>query len=172
MKMMGEDLGVIPPEVRSVMHQLNVPGVRIMRWERRYYYEGHPFILADDYDTISMTSLSTHDSESLAEWWEQFPHDAKLFAHTFNIPYHEKVSHHMRELILKLSHHTSSQYHVNPLQEYLDLEPKWSFENPAQERINIPGTISPFNWTFQVIPPIEEWTQDTHFAEKVKHLLP
>ncbi len=167
MKIMGEDLGVIPPEIRQVMNRQHIPGLRIMRWERNYHHNGHPFIPGDQYDPISMTSLTTHDSETMAEWWEKFPNDAKLFAHTFGIPDQEKISKEMRHQILKISHQTTSQYHVNPLQEYLDLEPKWSFESPSLERINIPGTISDFNWTFQFIPSVEEWTEDPHFIHQV-----
>lgn len=171
MKIMGEDLGIIPPEVRQIMHQLDVPGLRVMRWERDYHQEGHPFISQQNYEPISITTVSTHDSESLSEWWITYPDDARSFAHAFHIPYHETLSTEMRYQLLKISHHTTSQYHINPLQEYLDLIFEWQFERPSLERINIPGTISPFNWTFQILPSVEEWTSDVHFQKKVASLL-
>ena len=54
--------------------------------------------------------------------------------------------------ILRESHHSSSLFHINLLQEYLALFPELVWPNPDDERINIPGTISDYNWSYRFRP--------------------
>jgi 4-alpha-glucanotransferase len=169
MLLLGEDLGIIPTRVREIMTELCIPGTRVMRWEKNWDTTKN-FIPGNQYPPLSMTTLSTHDSETLAEWWDLNPAEAQAFTQTFSLPYEEKVTPSLRFKILQASHQTSSYFHINPLQEYLSLEQDWSFTDPKQERINIPGTVTPFNWTFRTLPPIEEWTTRQTFSDQVKKL--
>ena len=49
--------------------------------------------------------------------------------------------------------------------------PELVWENPDDERINVPGTISPTNWTYRVRPTVEEILAHEGLAEEVKKLL-
>jgi 4-alpha-glucanotransferase len=58
----AEDLGVVPPFVRRSLAQLGIPGYRVLRWE------------SDDpatYPACSVATTGTHDTSSLAVWWEE-----------------------------------------------------------------------------------------------------
>lgn len=66
----GEDLGVIPNYVRSVMRDLELPGYKIVRWEREWDEQGQPYKDTRDYPWVSVAAVSTHDTETLADWWE------------------------------------------------------------------------------------------------------
>ena len=66
----GEDLGTVPTEVRKTMADLGICGTKVMRWER-YWEEGGAFIPLDKYPQESMTTVSTHDSETLLGWWQE-----------------------------------------------------------------------------------------------------
>lgn len=149
----GEDLGVIPPEVRACMHRLGICGTKVMRWEK--YWDGdHSFIPLDKYPLDSMTTVSTHDSETLEQWWAREGYD---FAQSKGWEHKNTLSEDQRLQILWDSHHSSSLFHVNLFQEYLALFPDmiWG-DDPQNERINVPGEVTPFNWTYRFKPSVEQ----------------
>jgi 4-alpha-glucanotransferase len=153
----AEDLGTVPTSVRECMKRLGVCGTKVMRWERRYDSD-RSFIKPKDYPTLSMTTLSTHDSEPLEEWWDNAPDEAEEFAETLDIPYSTLLYPETRAAVLKESHRTNSLFHINLLQEYLDVFTELTWENPSDDRINIPGKILDSNWTYRFLPTLQEIT--------------
>ena len=103
-----------------------------------------------------MTTVSTADSEPLQLWWQTHAEDAKAFAALFHWTYSPDLTHEQRLQILHAAHHTPSLFHINLLQEYLALFPELVWENPADERINIPGKVLPTNWTYRFRLSVEE----------------
>lgn len=126
MKPIAEDLGIVPDEVREVLKELGIPGTKVMRWEKDPVYQ---------YPSSSMTTVSTHDTETLLDWLQG------------------EASYDVIRKILFKSHHSSSQYHINLLHEYFSLIPNFSRKN---ERINIPGKVLDTNWRYRFRPSIEE----------------
>lgn len=151
----GEDLGDVPPIVRESMRALGICGTKVMRWERRWE-EDKSFIPPNAYPPESMSTVSTHDSETLHQWWEIYPQEARDFASVAGINYSEKMTPSLRKEILRACHHSGSLFHINLLQEYLALIPEMVSEKPEEERINIPGTFSDFNWSYRFKPQVEE----------------
>lgn len=151
----GEDLGVVPSEVRLSLKKLGICGTKVMRWERRWNTD-KGFINPLDYDPISMTTASTHDSETLQLWWAHQRREARLYANDLGWTYQPELSQEQRMSILMASHQSSSIFHVNLLQEYLALIPEMTWPNPVDERINLPGTISNANWTYRFKPSVED----------------
>lgn len=152
----GEDLGVVPQEVRHVMAKLGICGTKVVRWERQWEADGHPFIPGDHYPEISVTTVSTHDSEPLQLWWKELPKEAAGYAQKHGWSYESHLSpDHLREM-LKESHSTKSLFHINPLQEYLALFPELIWGGPEEERINVPGTTAATNWSYRLHPSMEE----------------
>lgn len=154
----AEDLGVVPPVVGPILKELGICGTKVMRWERNWKQENHLYIPLNHYPPISLTTLSTHDSETLDQWWSLYPDEAKPFAMNKGWTYTPTLTPEQRQQILWDSHHTSSLFHINLLQEYLRLFPELCSENTDDDRINIPGTILAVNWTFRFHVPIEEIT--------------
>lgn len=151
----GEDLGSIPPIVPPILRSLGICSTKVMRWTRRW--EGDlSFIPPEEYPPLSLTCVSTHDSPTLQQWWAQFPYEAEIFAKEKGWIYTKELSAQQREEILLSSHKTASLFHINLLQEYLALFPDLVWPNPDDERINVPGTILPTNWTYRFRPPLEE----------------
>lgn len=141
----GEDLGTIQPLVRRVMSELGIPGTKIMRWER----EGAPggaFTPAAHYPVCSMTSVSTHDSQTLSQWWRECPDESKVFAASKSWPWTGQLSPDQRFGILRESHRSNSALHINLLAEYLPLFPEIA-PGIEDQRINVPATWSAANWT-------------------------
>lgn len=151
----GEDLGTIPQSVRDIMADLEISSTKVIRWEKDW--EGsEDFTPIEDYPALSLTTLSTHDSETLGMWWTLFPDEALLFCKNFDLEYEPTFSYTLRKKVLMLSHKTQSCFHINLLQEYLNLFPQLSWDNPDQERINIPGKVLSTNWTYRYKPYLEE----------------
>ena len=150
----GEDLGTIPLDVKQTLESLAICGTRIPRWERDWNGSG-AFIPFEQYDPLSVTSLSTHDSSTLSLWWQESPQEAKLFSQFLEIPYTTSLTFQNHKEILKLSHKTSSIFHINLINDYLALCPDLISKDSFRERINLPGTISKNNWVYRVKPSIE-----------------
>jgi len=151
----GEDLGTVPPEIRVAMRSLGICGTAVMRWER-FWNEDKRFLKPNDYQVESMTTVSTHDSETLAVWWESFPEDAREYSRGKDWVFTYELDKKHQYEILWDSHHTASLFHINLLNEYLALIPGMTWFDSIDERINIPGVVSPRNWTYRFKPSVEE----------------
>jgi 4-alpha-glucanotransferase len=70
----AEDLGTVPPWVRQSLTQMNVPGYKVMQWERGNW--GGPdetYLSPAVYPELSLATTGTHDTESLTTWWREQP---------------------------------------------------------------------------------------------------
>ncbi len=166
----GEDLGTVPNVVRPCMNEMGICGTKVMRWEKNWETD-KSFIPIDEYPLVSITCTSTHDSETLSLWWRDFPSEAKAFAAYKGWSYSLELTFKQREEILWDSHHTSSLFHVNLLQEYLAFFPELSHSTPDAERINIPGKILPTNWTYRFRPSVEEIIAHEGLLKKMEAIL-
>lgn len=150
----AEDLGAVPKEVRACLSEMGIAGTRVMRWEVDWTKE-HPYIDPQLYSPISMSCVSTHDSETLSQWWQTDPQQASLLAQQKSWKYAPEITHQQLKELLWDSHHSASLFHINLLQEYLSLFPELVAANPAEERINVPGTLLATNWTYRYHTSIE-----------------
>lgn len=166
----GEDLGLVPTEVKECLSSLGICGTKVMRWERRWNTDGG-FIPVQEYQPMTMTTVSTHDSDTLQLWWRHFPKEAKLFADFKKWPYAPFLSAEHQEQILRDSHHSGSLFHINLLQEYLTLFPPFVSQNPNNERINIPGKVLDTNWTYRFKPTVEQIVENIPLREKMLSIL-
>lgn len=151
----GEDLGTIPDITRQTLKDLSICGTKVMRWERKWQ-ENSEFIPLEEYIPLSLTTVSTHDSETLAEWWKNSTEEAKVYAAFKEWNYYPEITQEQRKQILWDSHHTPSFFHINPLQEYLAYFPELVSSNLQDERINVPGKQLPTNWSYRFKPTIEQ----------------
>ncbi len=166
----GEDLGTVPDIVRPCLKELGICATKVMRWERKWE-EDKRFTPIQYYPPISITCISTHDSETLSLWWKNFSDEAKDYAAFKHWVYSPHLSDLQREEILWDSHHTTSLFHVNLLQEYLAFFPDLSWPNPEDERINIPGKVLVTNWTYRFKPSVEMITSHKELFLKMERIL-
>lgn len=166
----GEDLGTVPPEVRKSLSHLGICGTKVMRWERRWD-EDRGYIDPADYPVESMTTVSTHDSETLGQWWTKNPDEAELFAAMLGLKYEPQLSLANRQNILTASHQSASLFHINLLNEYLAIFPDMIWPNPEDERINVPGTIDEKNWSYRFRPSVEEIVKSRSLTEVMREII-
>lgn len=165
----AEDLGDVPDEVRPCLARLGICSTKVMRWERMWH-EDSRFIPPEDYPIISLTTISTHDSETEQLWWTNHPEEAEIFAKFRGWCYTHNLSReHLREILWE-SHHTSSLLHINLLQEYLALVPGMTWQKLEDERINYPGILSDKNWTYRFRPSVEEIVNNTTLSHFMREL--
>ena len=166
----GEDLSVDIEHIRKSMLELGIPGTRIPRWERNFKTD-NSFINEKEYPEFSLTTLSTHDSETISQWWKNNPEEVKQYCKDKNIPYTKEISHETRYNLLHASHNSSSLFHINMLNEYLALFPDLVWENLDDERVNLPGTVLPSNWCYRMRPTLEEISSHESLASAMRSLI-
>lgn len=159
----AEDLGCIPDPVRACLSDLGIPGTKVIRWELG--------VSPKKYTPISMTTLSTHDVETTVEWWKKYPEDIFKYCLERGWRYTKLLSKDRAFKILKESHESASLFHINLLQEYLHLIPELSWQNPKDDRINIPATNNRHNWSYKYRCSIEEITANKALQHLIKKVL-
>jgi 4-alpha-glucanotransferase len=142
----AEDLGLIPPYVGQVLAELNIPGYKVMRWEKAK--DGN-YTDPQTYLPVSLATSSTHDNEPLADWWETVdPVEKKLFwtlvsGETTKPPAFSKA----REKALASLLGAGSRIVILPIQDIFG----------TRDRVNTPGTLGDHNWTYRFPTPAEDF---------------
>lgn len=67
-RLIGEDLGTVPPYVRPSLQSLGIAGFKIPIWEKK---EDGWLIDGADYERLSVATYATHDHEPLRARWER-----------------------------------------------------------------------------------------------------
>lgn len=165
---LAEDLGAITTFIKNSLMRLGIPGIRVMRWEKT---KEHLYLSVHRYSPLSATMVSTHDSETLTLWWSQCKKEAKAYAKQKRWKYLCALSVTKRYKILKEAHSSPSLFHINLIQEYLAFFPELSWENPEEERINIPGKILATNWVYRIKPSLEELITHQPLLTLIKELI-
>jgi 4-alpha-glucanotransferase len=166
----AEDLGIVPNSIRASLQRLGVPGTKVLRWTRKGETNGRYF-KKEEYPVLSMTTLSTHDTETLAMWWKKRPEEAKPFAKMLGIPYKKNLSQQDRFAILKFSHETNSLFHIHLLNEWLALFDDLVWEKLSDERINDPSFARKTNWCYRFRPSIEEMAKDKRLKQAISSIV-
>ena len=160
----AEDLGVIPEFVRETLADLEIPGYKVFRWEREWNVDGQPYRKPAEYPTRSVATTGTHDTESLAEWWDSAPSDERRGAAAIvctdppgcdpDAPFDA----HTRDAILQILFASSSDLLILPIQDVFG----W------RDRINTPALISNQNWTWKLPWPIEDFATEPVARERAQ----
>lgn len=146
MRIIAEDLGVIPTFVREIMMEMGVPGYKVPRWERDSSKESEPFIDPIMYPRVSLVTTGTHDTDTLAEWWETTSvEDRAAFLSALHIggeasAVRPQLNESTLDLILKATYASPSELAITPMQDLFG----W------RDRINLPGTTGDSNWRWRL----------------------
>jgi len=165
-----EDLGNVPTFVRISLARLGVPGYRVMRWERRWNELGRPFVDPAEYPPLSVATTGTHDTDTLAEWWESISPDERasiaalptvaqivgdtssLSRSTFDEP--------TRDLLLEALYAAGSNLLILPFQDVVG----------GRDRINEPGKVCDKNWTLKFPWPVDRLESEPGAIECAERL--
>jgi 4-alpha-glucanotransferase len=150
----AEDLGTVPDYVRQSLARLSLPGFRVLRWERHWNRDGQPFREPSEYPAMSVATSGTHDTETLAVWWERASEDERRLVSDLNevqrltggagllgAPYVPTV----RDALLEVLAGSGSALVLVVIQDVFG----W------RERINEPSTVGDQNWTIRLPWPCD-----------------
>ncbi|MDR0598105.1 MAG: 4-alpha-glucanotransferase [Treponema sp.] len=166
----AEDLGAVPDCVPRVLAKLRILGLRVTRWHRDWDKPGQPYYAFEEYPELSVCAPSVHDSSTLREWWDREA-DQDGFSAFLGVPSLPKVYNPgTAKIILAKTAAAASRFRVFPIQDLLHLSTKWYAEDPGTERINLPGTVTDFNWTYRLPAPIKEIGKDEALIKSVREL--
>jgi 4-alpha-glucanotransferase len=145
-KVIAEDLGVVPPFVRTTLRDLGVPGYRVLPWEND---AGH-FRDPRGFPTSSVATWSTHDTAPIVTWWDELPgHDREELARFCGIA--ADTGREARWLpLLRMLLGSSSELSLVLVSEILG----------TGDRINTPGTVDLSNWSYRLPATLEDLGKD------------
>ena len=145
--LIAEDLGTVPDFLRPSLARLGVAGCKVLRWEREWDAADQPFIDPAAFPPCSCAFTGTHDTETLAGWWDAAPLDERaallclpLFgARGFSdaaVPWTPALG----DALLELAWTAASEELFATVQDLFG----W------RDRINLPGTVGEHNWTWRL----------------------
>jgi 4-alpha-glucanotransferase len=155
--LVAEDLGVIPEWVRASLQRLNVPGYKVLIWEKT---NDGAFKNPVEYPSRSVSALGTHDTDSCVTWWEG--RDERERAEFAKIPA-------VRDRASSLTAHWSPAVHRALLDAILTAGSELCLllmqdVLAVRDRVNTPGTVGPMNWTWRLPGTIETLRSTVSYA--------
>jgi 4-alpha-glucanotransferase len=164
--LIAEDLGTVPDFLRASLATRGIPGMKVMRWERDWHADGHPFHDVAAYADVSVATSGTHDTETMAEWWDSasVPERAAVLAipvlRDRGLSVDEGFSDRMRDAFLEALFAAGSRLLILPLQDIIG----W------RDRINTPALVNDENWTWRLPGPVEDLRSDSGGIERAAFL--
>ena len=163
----GEDLGMIPDCVSSVMNSLQILSLEIQRMPKEPKAE---FGDTYSYPYHSVCTTSTHDMPGIRAWWEE---DREKTQHYYNNVLHENglapyfAEPWVCDRIVTMHLESPAMLTILPLQDWLSIDGVIRRENPNDEQINIPA-ISRHYWRYRMHLTIEELNSSDVFNGYLK----
>jgi 4-alpha-glucanotransferase len=145
-RVIAEDLGTVPDFVRASLARIQVPGYRVLRWERHWKEPGQPFRDPSAWPALSVATTGTHDTDSMADWYDTMPAEERgaLLAlpqlGALRARGADRFDDGVRDALLELAYRSGSDLLLLPFQDAFGM----------RERVNVPGTVTPENWTYRI----------------------
>ena len=150
LKFIAEDLGYLTPEVRQLVHDSGMPGMKIM--EFAFDAHGDSDYLPHCCDWNSVCYLGTHDNDTVMGWLKSTRKTDREFARRYM---HITDDEGWCWGMIRTGMGTASDLFVVQMQDLLELGP--------EARMNIPGKPSG-NWRWRMLPG----KADKELAKKLK----
>lgn len=166
-RVIAEDLGTVPDFVRESLMHLGIPGYKVFRWEKEWHREGQPFRDPRSYPPLSVATSGTHDTETLAAWWDAMEEEERAEALKVPALAHLRESEARRfsplvhDALLEALYGAGSDLVILPVQDLFG----------TLDRINIPGTTLVENWTYRLPWEMHELWADPHLKGQSASLL-
>lgn len=151
-QLVAEDLGSIPEYVPPALARLEVPGYRVLIWEK----DGDVFRDPATYPALSVATFGTHDTAPVAVWWDELPAAERAAVLRLPVlkdspdPLGAGFDPAVHAALLRLICGARSDLVLLLMQDLLGV----------RDRINKPGTQGDHNWTWRLPQPIEKLRAD------------
>ena len=153
----AEDLGAVPACVPGVLKELEILGLKVTRWARRWDEPGQPYEEFGGYPELSVCTSSVHDSTTLRGWLAGEALEDEALRVALDLPAKAPLigSEGVRKVLEALQDGASGVC-AYPIQDLLALDSECVSADPEAERINVPGTVQDSNWTWRMTLYLEE----------------
>ena len=164
----GEDLGMIPDCVPSVMSGEQILSLEIQRMPKDPKVE---FGSTYDYPYLSICTTGTHDMNPLRAWWEE---DRGVTQRFYNhvlgawgeAPYFCEPW--ICEQVVSMHLKSPAMLTVLPLHDWIAMDGNLRRENPHDERINVPANSRHY-WRYRMHLTLEELLQSDDLNNMIRH---
>ncbi|NCD14196.1 MAG: hypothetical protein EOL92_03080 [Bacteroidia bacterium] len=165
----GEDLGMVPDCVPSVMQELQMLSLEIERMPK------NPDLRFTNLEWLpyhSVCTTSTHDMSPIRSWWlenrevtqqyynEVLHHEGTAPQECTPALCHEIITAHLR---------SSAMWVILPWQDWMSLDAQLRNPDASAERINIPANPEHY-WRYRMHLSIEELLEETAFNQQVARM--
>ena len=148
----------------QVLRDLGIPGLITVVGLNGKLDVKHQAVSGQDFPLLAVSMLSNQDTEPLSLWWELHPQKAQAIAYKKGWNDQKSLSAFQKQQLIQMNQNSNSIFHIEMLQDILPPELTWA---PKEERINIPGTTSPENWTYRYKLSVEAITSNS----KIKSMI-
>ena len=163
----GEDLGMVPSCVHSVMSQLGILSLEIQRMPKDPATE---FFHPKDAPYLSVVTPSTHDMSTIRGWWEEDRVKTQRFYH-FILGHYGEAPYFCDAWINKeiiIQHlYSPAMWAIFQLQDLLGMDEKIRRKDPEEERINIPSDPNHY-WRYRMHLYLEDLIKEKAFNNDLK----
>ena len=166
----GEDLGMVPGCVPEVMNQLGMLSLEIQRMPKdpkRTFF--HPA----DAPYLSVVTPSTHDMSTIRGWWEEDRSKTQDFynhqlGHFGGAPFYCEPW--IVKEILVQHFHSPAMWSIFQIQELFGMSPALRWQNPDDERINVPANPKHY-WRYRMHITLEQLMKEDAFNAEISTMV-
>ena len=166
----GEDLGMVPASVPSVMNELQILSLEIERMpkEREALFNNLQYL-----PYLSVCTTSTHDMPPLRLWWKEDRNVTQIYYNQIlwkegSAP--EECTSDICWQIVSNHLHSPAMLTILPLQDWLSIDDTIRRPEAADERINIPA-ISQHYWRYRMHLTLEELIAASDFNKRLGSMI-
>jgi 4-alpha-glucanotransferase len=179
-RLVGEDLGVVPPYVRPCLQRLDIAGFKVPQWETER--DGH-LIDGSKYERLSLATYATHDHDPVRAMWESWmaaineaengdakTHSARDKAWRecraiagwsgFDVPRLMPWSDKIQEQLLRSLLQCNSWLVVLMITDLF----------ATTQRFNVPGAVSDANWSERLDGTPAKWRENPELMARVARI--
>ncbi|MDO5665443.1 MAG: 4-alpha-glucanotransferase [Bacteroidia bacterium] len=165
----GEDLGMVPDCVHSVMNELQILSLEIQRMPKNVN------VLFSDLNSLpylSVATTSTHDMSPIRLWWEE---NKEIIQKYYNEILNRegkapsKCTPELCQQIVQQHLSSTAMWVILPWQDWISVSGELSRENPCEERINIPANPEHY-WRYRMHISLDDLLKETAFNTEIKKM--
>lgn len=166
----GEDLGMIPDCVPSVMKELQILSLEIERMPKTYnmFFEN-----LSEIPYLSVCTTSTHDMSPIRIWWKESreitqQYYNEVLSKSGTAP--ENCTPELCEQIIKNHLNSPAMLTIIPLQDWLSISAELRSSDPEEERINVPANPEHY-WHYRMHLTLEKLLAASKYNRSLLTLL-
>lgn len=166
----GEDLGLLPPCVHSVLDQHRVLSLEVQSMPKRH---GEEFSHLEAYPYRSVAVPTTHDMSPLRLWWEENPGRTQRYWELMlqkegRAPRHLPPA--IAEEIITRHLYCPSMIFMASIQDWLSMDSNFNRSDIYSLRINAP--YDPYNqWKYRMKASVDDLQKADQYNNKVKTMV-